>query len=123
MFPERANLIEEQPLRGRPRDPAADRAILTATMKLLMECGFSNLSIEGVAAEAGVGKTTIYRRYKGKTQLVIAAMSSFKQFFDIPDTGSLRNDLIALHCHPQDNFSFRLLEGGACTLIGTVLAV
>jgi AcrR family transcriptional regulator len=122
MLPEHANLIEEHPVRGRPRNPAADRAILEATMKLLMECGFSDLSIEAVAAEAGVGKTTIYRRYKGKTELVIAAMSSFKQLFEPPDTGSLRGDLIALHCHPSDRFSFRLLQGGASTLLGTVLA-
>jgi AcrR family transcriptional regulator len=108
--------------RGRPRDPEADRAILEATMKLLMERGFSDLSIEAVAAEAGVGKTTIYRRHSGKTELVIAAMSSFKQLQHVPDTGSLRGDLIALHGYPGDTFSFRLLQGGGSTLIGTVLA-
>jgi AcrR family transcriptional regulator len=62
--------------RGRPRDPATDRLILAATFRLLFELGYPGLSIEAVAAAAGVGKTTIYRRYTNKRELVVAALRS-----------------------------------------------
>jgi AcrR family transcriptional regulator len=91
-------------------------------MKLMLERGFSNLSIEAVAAEAGVGKTTIYRRYPGKIELVLDAMSSFMRLGEVPDTGSLRGDLMALHAHKAHETSLRMLAGPASTLIGTVLA-
>src|SRR5581483_9010182 len=52
--------------RGRPRSAEADRAILTATVDLLAERGLAAMSIEEVAARAGVGKTTIYRRWPSK---------------------------------------------------------
>jgi len=63
---------------GRPRDPEADRAILRATVDLLVEEGYEGLSIEGVAARAGVGKTTIYRRWPSKAELVVAAIKLTK---------------------------------------------
>ena len=62
------------PGRGRPRDVARDAAILDATSQLLVEVGYDLLSIEAVAARAGVGKTTIYRRYATKAALVTAAV-------------------------------------------------
>lgn len=91
-------------------------------MSLLTEEGFSNLSIEAIAAAAGVGKTTIYRRWSSKTELVIAAMSDFMQLDEVPDTGSLRGDLQAFHAHRGHGFSLRLLVGGGSTLLGTVLS-
>ena len=63
---------------GRPRDPEVDRAILEATIELLAEGGFDELSIEGVAARAGVGKTTIYRRWPSKVPLVVDALRQQK---------------------------------------------
>ena len=62
------------PARGRPRDAGRDVAILDATLRLLVEVGYDQLSIESVAAEAGVGKPTIYRRHAGKAALVAAAV-------------------------------------------------
>ena len=59
---------------GRPRDPETDRAILQATLKLLTDQGYAGMSVERVASEAGVGKTTIYRRYSSKEELVAAAL-------------------------------------------------
>ena len=61
--------------RGRPRDSAADERILAATFRQLVDVGYGGLSIEAVAADAGVAKTTIYRRYPTKRDLVIAALS------------------------------------------------
>lgn len=63
---------------GRPRDPQVDRAILAATLELLGEDGFDRLSIEAVAARAGVGKTTVYRRWPSKIRLVVDALTAMK---------------------------------------------
>ena len=63
---------------GRPRDPEADRSILQATIELLGEEGYEGLSIEAVAARAGVGKTTVYRRWPSKEPLVVDAIKRYK---------------------------------------------
>jgi AcrR family transcriptional regulator len=87
---------EEAPARGRgrPRSEKADEAILTATLKLVSEHGVAGTTIEGVAAEAGVGKTTIYRRWETKTQLIIAAVSQLAPPEGVfPDTGSFVTDI------------------------------
>src|SRR6185437_11155783 len=77
--------------RGRPRSAEADRAILTATADLLAERGLAAMSIEEVAARAGVGKTTIYRRWPSKGLLALDAfVISFRAEQPLPDTGSLR---------------------------------
>jgi len=85
--------------RGRPRSQEADRAILTATVELLAERGLAAMSIEEVAARAGVGKTTIYRRWPSKGLLALDAfVGSFREEQPLPDTGTLRGDLLsALH--------------------------
>jgi AcrR family transcriptional regulator len=82
--------------RGRPRSERSHRAILDAANELLAERGFVELTIEDVAQRAGVGKTTIYRRWPGKGTLVFEAFAT--DFLDqqpLPDTGSLRGDLLA----------------------------
>jgi AcrR family transcriptional regulator len=85
--------------RGRPRSQEADRAILTATLELLAERGLDAMSIEEVAARAGVGKTTIYRRWTSKGLLALDAfVASFREEQAQPDTGTLRGDMLsALH--------------------------
>jgi len=82
--------------RGRPRSQEADRAILTATVELLADRGLAAMSIEEVAARAGVGKTTIYRRWPSKGLLALDAfVRSFREEQPLPDTGTLRGDLLA----------------------------
>jgi len=82
--------------RGRPRSQEADRAILTATVDLLAERGLDGMSIEEVAARAGVGKATIYRRWPSKGLLALDAfVVSFAEQQPLPDTGTLRGDLVA----------------------------
>jgi AcrR family transcriptional regulator len=79
---------------GRPRDPAVDLAILEAAADALVETGYAGVSIEGVAARAGVGKATIYRRYSDKAELVVDAVRSGGRIDDqLVDTGNLRDDL------------------------------
>jgi AcrR family transcriptional regulator len=62
------------PRPGRPRSPAADRAILDATRQQLAELGYAGLTVEGVATRAGVAKTTVYRRWTAKADLVVDAV-------------------------------------------------
>lgn len=91
-------MATDAPTRGRPRSPQADRAIFDATRRLLEEVGYQRLTIEGVAAEAGVAKTTIYRRYPHKAHLVLAEMSQAAHDAPeaLPDTGTFRGDLLAV---------------------------
>jgi AcrR family transcriptional regulator len=82
--------------RGRPRSQEADRAILNATVELLADRGLAAMSIEEVAARAGVGKTTIYRRWPSKGLLALDAfVTSFREEQPLPDTGTLRGDLLS----------------------------
>ncbi|MBD1822115.1 TetR/AcrR family transcriptional regulator [Cyanobacteria bacterium FACHB-DQ100] len=81
---------------GRPRSGQSHQAMLQATLELLAEVGFEAMSIEAIAARAGVGKTTIYRRYSGKAELVADAIESIREEIVIPDTGSLWGDLDTL---------------------------
>ena len=82
---------------GRPRDPEVDRAILQATLRVLTDQGYAGTSIEKVAAEAGVGKTAIYRRYSSKEELTAAALGSIRNDWGPPpDTGSARNDMVEM---------------------------
>lgn len=60
--------------RGRPRDPDVDAAIMEATLRLLDEQGYQQMSIAAVAAAAGVGRPALYRRYGSKAELVVAAI-------------------------------------------------
>jgi AcrR family transcriptional regulator len=82
---------------GRPRSERAHEAILEATLDLLVEEGFNRMSIEGVAARAGVGKATIYRRWPSKADLVAEAVACMKndQLREV-DSGDVRNDLFQL---------------------------
>jgi AcrR family transcriptional regulator len=81
---------------GRPRSLKSHQAMLRATLELLAEVGFDTMSIDAIAARAGVGKTTIYRRYASKEELVADAIESVREEIVIPDTGNLQGDLDAL---------------------------
>lgn len=79
---------------GRPRSEQARLAILRSTLKLLGENGFSDFSIEAVAAHAGVGKTTVYRWWPNKAALIADAFaSSTSRTLHFSDTGSVYTDL------------------------------
>jgi AcrR family transcriptional regulator len=80
--------------RGRPRDEAIDAAILDATIEELTDRGMAALTMEAIAARAGVAKTTLYRRWPGAEELALEAMRSFSPApsDQIPD-GSAREKL------------------------------
>ena len=82
--------------RGRPRSEEADRAILRAATEVLAAHGLGGMSIEEVAARAHVGKATIYRRWPSRGALALDAFrAEFREQQPLPDTGTLRGDLLA----------------------------
>lgn len=85
---------------GRRRDESRDPEILRAALDVLTDVGYERMTMNAVAARAGTGKATIYRRWPSKAQLVIDAIASTGHktvtAADLPDTGSLRGDLLAL---------------------------
>src|SRR5947209_4483060 len=80
---------------GRPLDENVDAAIHEAAWRLLLEDGYSRMSIARVADEAGVGRPAIYRRYRDKSELVAAVVADKISRAPVFDTGSTRGDLIA----------------------------
>jgi AcrR family transcriptional regulator len=82
------------PRPGRPRSAMAHEAILNAAVALFIEQGFEGMSVEAIAAKAGVGKATIYRRWRSKEDLVIEAVAQIFAEPVTPDTGSVRDDLL-----------------------------
>jgi len=81
---------------GRPRSERAEQAILDATVEAIGDCGVDGVRCEDVAARAGVGKATLYRRWPGKEDLLIAAFASMKTPLPQPRGESVREDLIAM---------------------------
>ncbi|MFN0064272.1 MAG: TetR/AcrR family transcriptional regulator [Myxococcaceae bacterium] len=101
------------PRLGRKRDPTRDAAILDAALNVLAEVGYSGMTMDMVADHAKAGKATLYRRWPSKAELVTEAVMRLKSkavnLLRLPDTGSLRGDLLALY-KPQS------VEDGARTL-------
>ncbi|WP_214416346.1 TetR/AcrR family transcriptional regulator [Sphaerisporangium fuscum] len=81
---------------GRPRSEKAEKAIIDATIDMLAEgTGVAELSIEAIAARAGVGKTTIYRRWSNKEDLVVDALATLKPPLPELPGKSVRDDIIS----------------------------
>ena len=78
---------------GRRRDSGTDDAIVDATTRLVGNHGVAGLSVDAIAAAAGCSKTTIYRRWASKDELIIDALRWGDVPITVPDTGSLRSDL------------------------------
>ena len=75
-----------------------EHEILEATLEVLAEVGYDRLTMDAVAATAKASKATLYRRWTNKVTLVIEALQHAKAPEDIPDTGSLREDLVGAFC-------------------------
>lgn len=82
--------------RGRPRDAAVDRTVVETVLRLLTEgSSFGELSIEGIAREAGVGKATVYRRWPGKDALLLDVLRDVEEPLPEPVGDSVREDLVS----------------------------
>lgn len=88
------------PKLGRKRDHTRDPEILDAALEVLAETGYERMTVDMVATRAKAGKATVYRRWASKAELVIEAVACMKQgdvdFDALPDTGTLRGDLVAM---------------------------
>lgn len=80
---------------GRPRSNASEESILAATLELLVEKGYRGLTIDGVAGQARVSKSTIYRRWESKEALILAAFDKMPDL-QPPNTGNLEDDLLGI---------------------------
>ena len=89
-------------------------AICQATLDLLAEIGYDNLTMDAVAARAHASKATIYRRWPGKAALVVDALQRSKGSRPEPDTGSLTGDLDAIgegFCSAENSFNAKIMLG------------
>jgi AcrR family transcriptional regulator len=78
---------------GRPRDPRIDDSVLRATVELLGTSGYADLSVDAIARRAGTSKPAIYRRWPSKAHLVHEAVFPISEATELPDTGSLAEDV------------------------------
>lgn len=108
----------EKHSRGRPRSRAYDVAILEATLRLLQRDGYARASMEAIAAEAGVTKGAIYRRYSGKAELASAALAFLREQRPAPASDDPRADLI----EELRRFRAGIERPHGMAMVGTVLA-
>jgi AcrR family transcriptional regulator len=111
--------LERRP--GRPRSARADRAILQATLDLLIEEGYLALTIEGIAERAGVGKTTIYRRFSSIGEIIVRAFGEMDIGMEIPDTGDTREDLLQLGQAFRESSAAAVMFPVMGQIVGTAL--
>lgn len=90
-------MLTAPPPRQRRRGPALEAALLDAAWDELVEAGYAKLTMESVASRAGTGIAVLYRRWANKDELVLAALEHYRVSHpvDLPDTGTLRGDLLA----------------------------
>ncbi|MEQ9569795.1 MAG: TetR/AcrR family transcriptional regulator [Longimicrobiales bacterium] len=81
---------------GRPRSEQTHQAILEAALQILADQGWSGFTMQGIADRAGVGKAAIYRRWKSREAVLIAAVERIVSEVGLPSTGSIRGDLLEL---------------------------
>lgn len=115
---ETAEAETEAPKLGRKRDHTRDPEILAAALDVLAETGYERMTVDMVAARAKAGKATVYRRWGSKEELVIEAVACMKKAdldeANIPDTGTLRGDLVAMirpHSIEDGERKLRIMAG------------
>jgi AcrR family transcriptional regulator len=111
------------PKGGRPRSIQAQQAIFDATLSLLATEGLEAMSVEAIAAKAGVGKQTIYRWWPSKEALVIDAIKSFQQMQNpVIDSGSFREDCLAMFRNVLQSWNGPYARGLALNMLGVMMA-
>jgi AcrR family transcriptional regulator len=90
---------EALPTRGRPRDPLMEPRVFNAALEVYSQRGWSGFTLDAVARTAGVGNAAIYRRWTSKAELLTQAVEAYALILEDIDTGSSREDLLALARH------------------------
>jgi AcrR family transcriptional regulator len=113
---------DKAPAAGRPRDPRIDAAILAATADLLVQIGYSNLTMAAIAERAGTTKTALYRRWSSKAELVHeAAFPTAPTVLDTPE-GDIVADVRAMIASARDVFTSPVVRAGLPGLIADIEA-
>ncbi|MCT7661029.1 TetR/AcrR family transcriptional regulator [Mycobacterium deserti] len=114
--------VDKAPTAGRPRDPRIDAAILRATADLLVEIGYSNLTMAAVADRAGTTKTALYRRWSSKAELVHeTAFPAAPTAIETPP-GDIAADIRAMLAAARDVFTTPVVRAALPGLIADVAA-
>ena len=117
-----ARVDDKAPAAGRPRDPRIDAAILAATADLLVEIGYSNLTMAAVAERAGTTKTALYRRWSGKAELVHeAAFPAAPTALTTPE-GDIGGDVRAMIAAARDVFTSPVVRAALPGLVADMAA-
>lgn len=107
---------------GRPRDPRIVGAVLEATVALLGETGYADLSVDAIAKRAGTSKPAIYRRWPSKAHLVHEAVFPLGEATELPDTGSLAGDVRAMVRRSADVLTTPAAGAALIGLVGELAA-
>ena len=117
-----ARVDDKAPAAGRPRDPRIDAAILAATADLLVEIGYSNLTMAAVAERAGTTKTALYRRWSSKAELVHeAAFPTAPTALTTPE-GDIGGDVRAMIAAARDVFTSPVVRAALPGLVADMAA-
>ncbi len=104
--------------RGRPRSEAVTSVVLTAAIELVSEVGFYHFSMDELADRAGVAKSTIYRRWSSRAELIVDALHYGVTPLSLVDTGTLVGDLKAFGGEVKERFAHGALSDVLPHLIG-----
>jgi AcrR family transcriptional regulator len=110
--------IENKRRRGRPPSPGYEEAILTAALRLMARDGYARTSMDAIAAEAGVTKAAVYRRFSGKAEVAAAALAFLREQRPQQVTDDPRADLM----EELRRFRSGIERPNGMAMLGTVLA-
>jgi AcrR family transcriptional regulator len=115
-------LVDKVSGAGRPRDPRIDAAILTATADLLVQIGYSNLTLAAVAERAGTTKTALYRRWSSKAELVHEAAFPVAPTALVGPAGDIAADVRAMIAAARDVFTTPVVRAALPGLVADMSA-
>jgi len=114
--------VDKAPGAGRPRDPRIDAAILSATAELLVEIGYSNLTLATVAEHAGTTKSALYRRWSSKAELVHEAAFPAAPTALVAPAGNVAADVRAMIAATRDVFTSPVVRAALPGLVADMAA-
>jgi AcrR family transcriptional regulator len=114
--------VDKAPGAGRPRDPRIDAAILTATADLLVQIGYSNVTLAAVAERAGTTKTALYRRWSSKAELVHEAVFPVAPTALVAPAGDMAADVRAMIAAARDVFTTPVVRAALPGLVADMSA-